>query len=272
MIEFIEMLVSPEMAKHYLSQNIANRRPKTPRVLLYSKEMKEGRWKSNTGETIKIATSGRVLDGQQRLMAIIHSGCSIKFHVAFNLDESVFSVLDTGSSRNSTDTFKAAGIKHENSIPSIIVQYNALKFNNAQKTQVHGRSTNAELLEQYFEDPEKWQRIASNSKNWYSGFAKILQPSYFGGFYALFCELDSEIAFTFFQQLATGFNITNPSVNLLRNKLIQDKTSLRKMPPALKIAFIIKAWNYFVKGEEPKILKYNPISEDYPKPILKLQN
>jgi hypothetical protein len=272
MIEFIEMLVSPEMAKHYLSQNIANRRPKTPRVLLYSKEMKEGRWKSNTGETIKIATSGRVLDGQQRLMAIIHSGCSIKFHVAFNLDESVFSVLDTGSSRNSTDTFKAAGIKHENSIPSIIAQYNALKCNNGQKTQVHGRSTNAELLEQYFEDPEKWQRIASNSKIWYSGFAKILQPSYFGGFYALFCELDSEIAFTFFQQLATGFNITNPSVNLLRNKLIQDKTSLRKMPPALKIAFIIKTWNYFVKGEEPKILKYNPIGEDYPKPILKLQN
>jgi hypothetical protein len=93
MIEFIEMLVSPEMAKHYLAQNIANRRPKTPRVLLYSNEMKAGRWRSETAETIKIASSGRVLDGQQRLMAIVHSGCSIKFHIAFNLDESVFSVL-----------------------------------------------------------------------------------------------------------------------------------------------------------------------------------
>jgi hypothetical protein len=231
--------------------------------------MKEGRWKSETGETIKIASNGRVLDGQQRLMAIVHSGCSIKFHIAFNLDESVFSVLDTGSSRNSSDTFRAAGIKHDNSIPSIIAHYNLLRSDNTTKSQINRKSTNSELLEQYFEDPEKWQRIANNSRNWYMNFAKILQPSYFGGFYALFSELDNEMAFSFFQQLATGSDITNSSVNLLRNKLIQDKTSIRKMPPSLKIALIIKAWNYFVKGEEPKILKFNPISDDFPKPILK---
>jgi hypothetical protein len=100
-------------------------------------------------------------------------------------------------------------------------------------------------------------------------FAKILQPSYFGGFYALFSELDPETAFSFFEQLATGLGITNSSVNLLRNKLIQDRTSLRKMPPALKIALIIKTWNFFVKGQSPKILKFNPIAEEYPKPILK---
>ena len=269
MIEFIEMLVSPEMAKHYLAQNTANRRPKNPRVLLYSNEMKEGRWRSETGETIKIASSGRVLDGQQRLMAIIHSGCSIKFHIAFNLDESVFSVLDTGSSRNSSDTFRAAGIKHDNSIPSIIAHYNLIGNNLSTKGQVNNRSTNSELLEQYYQDTEKWQKIANCARNWYMSFAKILQPSYFGGFYALFSELDSEMAFSFFQQLATGSDITNSSVNLLRNKLIQDKTSLRKMPPTLKIALIIKTWNYFVKGDEPKILKFNPISDDFPKPILK---
>jgi hypothetical protein len=269
MIEFIEMLVTPEMAKHYLSQNTANRRPKTPRVLLYSKEMKEGRWRAETAETIKIASNGRVLDGQQRLMAIVHSGCSVKFHVAFNLDESVFSVLDTGSSRNSTDTFRAAGIKHDNSIPSIIAHYNFLTLDKGPKSQVNGKSTNSELLEQYYQDPEKWQRIASHSRNWYMNFAKILQPSYFGGFYALFSELDPETAFSFFEQLATGLGITNSSVNLLRNKLIQDRTSLRKMPPALKIALIIKTWNFFVKGQSPKILKFNPIAEEYPKPILK---
>ena len=269
MIEFIEMLVSPEMAKHYLAQNIANRRPKTPRVLLYSNEMKAGRWSSQTAETIKIASSGRVLDGQQRLMAIVHSGCSIKFHIAFNLDESVFSVLDTGSSRNSSDTFRAAGIKQDNSIPSIIAHYNLMRNNGITIGQVNNKSTNAELLEQYYQDPEKWQRIGNHSRNWYINFAKILQPSYFGGFYALFSELDSEIAFSFFQQLATGSDITNSSVNLLRNKLMQDKTSLRKMPPSLKIALIIKTWNYFIKGEEPKILKFNPLMDEYPKPILK---
>jgi hypothetical protein len=269
MIQFIEMLVTPELAKHYLAQNIANRRPKTPRVLLYSKEMKEGRWKASTAETIKIASSGRVLDGQQRLMAIIHSGCSINFHIAFNLDESVFSVLDTGSSRNSSDTFRAAGVKNDNSIPSIIAHYNLMCSNAISKGQVNNKSTNSELLEQYYLDPEKWQRIANHSRNWYMNFAKILQPSYFGGFYALFSELDSEIAFSFFQQLATGSDIKNSSINLLRNKLMQDKTSLRKMTPSLKMALIIKTWNYFIKGEEPKILKFTPMLDEYPKPILK---
>lgn len=270
MIEFIEMLVSPEMAKHYLAQNTANRRPKSPRVLLYSNEMKAGRWRSQTGETIKIASSGRVLDGQQRLMAVVHSGCSIKFHIAFNLDESVFSVLDTGSSRNSSDTFRAAGIKQDNAIPSMIAHYNLMCNNGISKGQINQKSTNAELLEQYYEDPEKWQRIANHSRNWYMNFAKILQPSYFGGFYAFFSQLDSEMAFSFFQQLATGSDITNSSVNLLRNKLIQDKTSLRKMTPSFKIALIIKTWNYFVKGDEPKILKFNPLLDDYPKAIISM--
>jgi hypothetical protein len=165
--------------------------------------------------------------------------------------------------------FRAAGIKNDNSIPSIIAHYNLMCSNAISKGQVNNKSTNSELLEQYYLDPEKWQRIANHSRNWYMNFAKILQPSYFGGFYALFSELDSEIAFSFFQQLATGSDIKNSSINLLRNKLMQDKTSLRKMTPSLKMALIIKTWNYFIKGEEPKILKFTPMLDEYPKPILK---
>jgi hypothetical protein len=63
--------------------------------------MINNKWKQDTGECIKISKTGRILDGQHRLKAVILSNCSIYFYVATNIDDSVFDVLDTGKARNS---------------------------------------------------------------------------------------------------------------------------------------------------------------------------
>jgi hypothetical protein len=40
--------------------------------------------------------------------------------------------------------------------------------------------------------------------------------------------------------------------------------SLKKIPPTLKMAFIIKSWNAYVKGTNFKILKYDAATEEFP--------
>jgi hypothetical protein len=261
---FKKQLVTPDYAKKLLEANICNRRVKQPVFLQYANDMMNGRWKEGTAELIKISKTGVILDGQHRLLAVIKANVAIYFYIAFDLDDSVFDVLDTGSSRNATDVFKVKGIKQENTIPSIITMYNLLVSGKKAGIQKNYKSTNAVLLEQYFEDENFWQNIARKSHALYLSFAKILPPSYIGGFYAFFNRLNEEKAEEFMNQLATGISISNDVIMLLRNKLMQDRMALRKMPPTVKIALIIKTWNCFVKNETVKILKYDPIRDDFP--------
>ena len=79
-----------------------------------------------------------------------------------------------------------------------------------------------------------------------SGFCEIMTPSLIGGMYAHLHLINENYAVRFMTQLTTGIGIENDVITLLRNKLIQDKISPRKMPQSLKIALIIKAWNVFL--------------------------
>jgi hypothetical protein len=268
MIQFNKILITPAKAKEYLEANVDNRRIKKPVVLKYAKDIIEERWIEDTGETIKIATTGRILDGQHRLHAIIKANKSIYCHVSTGLDESVFKVIDTGSTRNATDVFKIEGIKNENSLPSIISFYNLLEQGKKHKGfHVHEKSTNAMLLEQYYEDENFWQSVSKNSYNWYISFAKILTPSFIGGFYAHFYKLNSDKANLFMTQLATGINIENDTISILRNKLMIDKMSIKKMPQTLKMALVIKTWNSYINGSKLKQLKYDSTREQFPKAV-----
>jgi hypothetical protein len=266
-IEFKQVLVTPSIANDLLSTNSSNRLPHKPTVARYAQDMVSGRWKSGTAEPIKISITGRLIDGQHRLLAIVASKLSIVMWVASGLEDDVFDVLDTGKIRNSTDIFKIQGIAQDNTIPSIISMHNLLVNGRRYGAAKNNKSTNAMLLEQYYKNEAYWQNIARKARSWYMAFAKILPPSYFGGFYAYFFGLNEEKANEFMAQLATGLNVTHDSVTLLRNKLIQDKTSSRKMPPNLKMAFIIKAWNAFVTDKEIRILKFEPMREEFPQAV-----
>lgn len=257
-------LITPTIAKTYLERNVFNRKVKQPVVIKYANDISNGRWKEDTGELIKISKTGVILDGQHRLLAVVKSNTPINFHIAYDVEDSVFDVLDTGSVRNANDCFDVQRIKQGNTIPSIISMYNLLKNGKRIHTQVNHKSTNALLLEQYFEDEIFWQNVARCAHSWYLAFAKILQPSYFGGFYAYFYKVNPLKAESFMNQLASGVDIENNVINLLRNKLMQDKMSARKMPSTLKMALIVKCWNVYITNTSVKILKFDTVRDEFP--------
>lgn len=263
-MEFKKLLVTPTVAKQYLEANVNNRRIKNAVVTRYAQDMILGRWKEDTGEIIKISKSGAVLDGQHRLMAVVKSNTPISFHFAMNVEDSVFDVLDTGSSRNATDSFKVKDIKNGNTIPSIISLHTTIITGIRTGAQKNNKPTNAILLEIYYENELFWQHVANKSHKWYLDFAKILSPSAMGGLYSVFHKSNTEKALSFMNQLATGLDVENRSINLLRQKLMTDKMSQKKMPVTIKHALIIKTWNYFILKKEVKILKYDQSKESFP--------
>jgi hypothetical protein len=68
-------------------------------------------------------------------------------------------------------------------------------------------------------------------------------------------------------QLCSGRDIENETIHNLRNRLINDRTSVQKLSPTYKKALVYKTWNAFRSGVTLKVLKYNPSVEDFPHPL-----
>jgi len=251
------VIITPEHAKQLLQKNKNNRKIKQPTVKRYANDMANGRWKSDTGEMIKISKEGNVLDGQHRLMAIVMANVPITMHIIYNVSQSVFDVLDTGAVRNAPDVFKVEGVKNNSSIPSIIQTYNLLK----NKTKLGSRTkynslTNAELLQKYNEKPDFYQSVYHRASSWYKQFSKILPISLIGGLYIYFRDIDEDDAVEFNNQMCGGYSISHESIVLLRNTLIKDKVSTKSISIDTKIAYIIKVWNAYRQDKVIKQLKW----------------
>lgn len=266
-METKKILVTPKTAKKYLEVNIKNRSLKDPVVIRYANDMKNGNWKQDTGEFIKISESGVILDGQHRLHAIIKANCSVYLDFIFNLKDEVFDVIDTGASRTASDIFKIDGVKNANIIPSMISFWHLLKTQKISASKKY-KLSNADVLREYNKRPDFWQDVARNTISWYQNFSRILPPSWIGGFYALLDDINKEKAYSFIEQLCTGNDLENNCINLLRQKLIQDKLSNKKIKKIIKIAFIIKTWNTYIKGKSISILKYDTEREPFPIPYV----
>ena len=104
-------LITPAIAALMLQKNEGNRRVRKDVVDKYANEMLNGRWMENTGETIKIAKDGTLVDGQHRLLALMQSGVQLNMHVCTDMDKEVFHKIDQGAVRNGGDIFQIAGIK-----------------------------------------------------------------------------------------------------------------------------------------------------------------
>lgn len=261
-----KLLITPDLASSMLQNNLRNRNLKQPVIERYAQDIKQGRWKEDTAEMIKISKNGNILDGQHRLHAIIKANKEIWIHVATGLEESVFDVLDTGSLRSASDVFTISNIRNASKISSIIAFYELLKINvlNHEAVQKNKRKTNAELLSTYSEYPEFWDEVCRKTTSWYESFSKIIGTSYIGGIYAYVYENRPDIASDFFDQLTGKSNITNSTLFVLRNKLLKDKLSVHKYSQSYKVALIIKTWNAFVKNKEFKLLKFDAEIEPTP--------
>ena len=103
-------VITPEAAKKLLEYNTNNRVPRRNNVAKIADDIENGRWKV-TGETIKFSNT-RLIDGQNRLMAVVQAGRPIKTWVARNVDDEAFAVCDTGVTRTPADILNIAGHKH----------------------------------------------------------------------------------------------------------------------------------------------------------------
>jgi hypothetical protein len=257
-------LITPDSARELLLLNTMNRNAKPSTIDEYARQMVAGLWKEATGESIKISDSGVLLDGQQRLNALIKANKSLTFLVIRDLDNEIFKVIDQGVKRSPGDVFHIAGINYSILVSSGIRRYWNLQRGMKQISNVRCLSS-SEAMSLYRTRPHFWDAAAEMSNGWYKK-SRVLSKSDYCGLYALFFDLEQDAAFNFMDSLATGLNLnSNNPIMVLREKLIGNLISGYKLTEPHRIALIYKTWNYFRKDSKVTHL-YLAKNEAFPIP------
>lgn len=114
--------ITPQDAERLLQYNAGNRFIRKKRVALYAKQMANGQWRA-TGEALKFSSTGRLLDGQHRLHAVVLAGVPTQFLVIRDLDDEVFKVLDSGLARGASDVVRSLGVGSPSDASAITRMY-----------------------------------------------------------------------------------------------------------------------------------------------------
>jgi hypothetical protein len=215
-MKFETTMIKPEMALRLLKLNTGNRAVQIRHVDFLANEIKNNRFKQ-TGETIKISKTNKLVDGQHRLMAIVKANRGVILTICSGVEDDTFNVIDTGRVRSSADVLFTHGLKNANNLASA-VRYSLMLKNN--QTNTKGvRYSNQEILDYSCELSGLSDIVnycCTNRKKF-----SFMPPSAIAALYFSFEKTNAIKCESFFDSFYSGLNIdaTNP-VYLLRDRLL----------------------------------------------------
>jgi hypothetical protein len=243
--------ITPQMAAELLSKNTKNRVLRPRNVKFLSQQMEDGAWHL-TGSGIQIGVSGRILDGQHRLQAVIESGCTVPMFIVSGIDDAAMSVIDTGMNRRANDVLSISGIKNSGAIAGGVKKILAHKRSKTHGGKLHRyeQATNQQVLDFAIENSEFLNEIFNKSQKYYRSFPAVTISGYMAHYHRFYGE-DKDRVDQFFMSLASGVGdgIKDPAI-VLRNKLMRDKMTAGVLTPKEKDAIITSAWKYYRKGKK----------------------
>ena len=110
--------IGPDVAKYYLSKSKGNRKTVVGNVEKFARMMQEGEWYPvNNG--LGFDEDGVLIDGHNRLQAVIQSGCTVPMLVVRGIDRRALVVIDTGKSRSAANVIEFAMGESQVRIPGV---------------------------------------------------------------------------------------------------------------------------------------------------------
>lgn len=243
--------VDPGLAEEWLEANTANRRISTATVDRYARDMQAGDWQLN-GETLKFGRTGRLLDGQHRLKAIIQSGETVTMLVVDGLDEATFDTIDLGERVHFNKILAERGVRNYSSVAAALKIVLCIELDRSLGSYL---PTNAELEGALNRHPGILELGADVH-------VRPLEPGTAFALAYLFRRSNEEKAAEFLRKLRGlgSFDERDPVLHL-RNRLEDKRTGkmLGEDTPSTRLALCIAAWNAFAKGKSVAKLTLKPV-------------
>jgi hypothetical protein len=245
------VFVTPEIAERWLGMNGHNRLIRGATVRQYARDMTAGDWRL-TGETIKFAPDGTLLDGQHRLKAVVLSGVTIPMFVARGIDPEAQNVMDSGRKRTASDMLGLAGEKNYSTLAAAARLALAIKAGQDLSTY---DPSHAEI-QQYVHDHPDLRRAVE--------FTKTLTrktdcpPAMVAYTYYELAKIDMYDAANFWVAVAEKVGLTaGDPVLALSNRLAECRRNRQKVDRATYLSLIYRAWNARRSGQSLRTLRVN---------------
>jgi hypothetical protein len=261
--------ITPEMAEKLLENNDHNRKVTQSRVNEYAQEIKDGMWLNN-GESIIVSKSGRLLDGQHRLLAVVKAERSIEALLVEGVEDQqdgvdTFLSINT-KNRSNVDALTIAGF---NTKPNLIAKLMSFKEAFNQKRLLAKPSgvklLNHEVVELARDFGEENALAIVERAETLANRCDLLTLPYWILMVYVFNKLDR--GNEFMEKLAecTASRDGNPisalTVQLMNLQGAGGGNKISKQ----KWAGIFKAYKAFVKNEEIRVMRISPsMPLDYP--------
>lgn len=261
--------VSPSLAKRWLDSNAENNRnPKVGKIPGYARDMGNGDWNEETGETIKFTSDGTLIDGQNRLHAVVISGKTIKFDIAFDVPRDAMTVIDTNASRTFADVLKIAEAPERMGSSGIVRWIVAWDRGSYMGSGGRYAPTHSEMWEIYHKEAERFDAAITRAVECYR--AGLGTVGAMGTAYVLFHRINPDDAARFFSAYISGANLPpkHPALTLAKRLLRKRRNRITRQE---QLALTIRAWNAFRKGETLDrmiIVKQGELTNsNFPQPI-----
>ena len=249
--------VTPSQASRWIEKNTNNRPLNERRVANLAAAIERGEWELN-GDAIRFSESGVLLDGQHRLAAILNSGCSVQTMVVTGLKDSVFDVIDRGTSRTVGDILSMRGERNANALAAAARLYYIWSVTGDPFNGSPENAPTARQIESVI-DENPGMRRAVKSVSSSSWIRKNLTPRIAAFCFYVFDQSDlSSSLESFYTILDTGAaSMQRDAAIVLRDLIMEDRaaSSKRKMSARYKGALVFKAFKKHALGEPVTFLR-----------------
>lgn len=258
--------VTPELADEWLSHNTKNRRVSEKYVRQYAKEMDRGNWEISP-DCLAFDEEGDLINGQHRLRAVMESGVTELFLVAWGLPEDVFKFADQGRRRTAGQALRIEGYEYPSRLASLgkmVYNYEIGRLGSRHRVPT---TENVRVVHLYDDSMLNSIRTCHKPSTRSTG---LWRPSTIHFVHFVMKHRDDELAHEFVRGVGTsiGLEDENDPRYMLRTRLENEaRRGNDRLGRRLEIALSIKACNAFFEGEElGRLLWAEGKGEDYPLP------
>ena len=245
------MVITPELAREFLTKNKKNRIIRTNRIKQYATDMKNGKWELND-QGISFHEDGSLANGQHRLLAIIESNTPTEMYVTYGVPNDS-NIYDRGAARSTSDTLTIGGYDSDVANTNVVSGINFLF------TYFKGRTPTDAMVAAFCDDYHDIVVEASSVTNSGGGSPKITRkaPIVAAAACALICGIPADGLRSFFSVVNTGFSEgkNQAAAIVLRNYLLMGYGKGTLEEKKYLFAFTPQAICDFAKGKS-RVKKY----------------
>lgn len=259
------VLITPEMARDFLTKNISNRRMDKNSVNVY-KRILESKQFVLSNDAICFGINDVLLNGQHRLQACVETRVPFVAFVAKGMPIESYVVMDNGKNRSASDVLYVQDVPKATLIAAGLRRY----INLNRQYQIVGslsgsvaKVSNSEIENLYNSKKDFWKMVGDRAAN-ISAHGRyhnlIVGSEVFGMVSYLHLTMNHPIdrCFDFFEEVSGRNKPTNEVITLLQDRLRESKNFINKRLPSFVIQkLIIKAWNAYITGKTYSRFFYN---------------